>query len=276
MAKDAEVTDVRTARSGALVIETKKPMDQATKQRVQEAVNRLAFKGANATKALVRPTHSLLKFDFIPLRFDDGSEMSDSDLSACVRAHPQWANTLFVEPIKRIPNARTPGVATLLCKVADDDKGSKAKALLKTLVRFGSEVRRCREWFNKPPTRQCSICQKWGHHAYVCRSRSPWCAVCAQPHPTSAHHYSCKSEGCAGKCQCDIERCINCNGGHTADSNYCPFWLARNNPAKMTELLEKKKKERPPLVSSTASRAKGKKPAVFVDDPMDDDPTPSQ
>src|SRR6201995_2995341 len=73
---------------------------------------------------------------------------------------------------------------------------------------------------------------------------------------------SCKSEGCAGgRCLCDVERCINCNGGHRADSNECPFWLAKNSPNKMKELLENKRKERTPRGSSETSKAKGKRPA---------------
>ena len=141
------------------------------------------------------------------------------------------------------------------------------RELLRTLVRFGPEVRRCREWFNRPPTWQCSVCQRWGHTTYNCRARSSFCAVCAEPHPTSAHHYSCKSEGCAGKCQCETERCINCKGHHGADSNTCPFWLAKSNPTKMKELIDKKQKEqeatRAPKKDSTTSMAKGKRPAVF-------------
>ena len=230
-------------------------------------------------RGLVRPTYSSLKFDFVPLRFGDGSPIPDGDVEAFVRAHPKWANLTFVEPIKRIENKRVPGVFTLLCKVADDDKGSTAKELLRTLVRFGPEVRRCREWLNKPATKQCSICQRWGHEAYKCRARSAYCAVCAEPHPSGAHNFSCKTSGCADKCQCEVERCINCNGGHTADSNVCPFWLARNNQAKMTELMEQKKKEirerTPKAATSSASRAKGKKPATF-DDHMDEDPHPAQ
>ena len=92
-----------------------------------------------------------------------------------------------------------PGVSTILWKVADDDKGTTVKVLLRTLVQFGPELRRCREWYNKPAVPQCSVCQRWGHSAYRCRSRSPFCAVCAETHPTAAHNYSCKTIGCHGK-----------------------------------------------------------------------------
>ena len=137
------VKTVREAKSGAIVIEMDKPLDKKARQAVQHAVNSAAFEGRDVTKPLVRPTYSSLKFDFVPLRFGDGSPIPDGDVEAFVRAHPKWANLTFVEPIKRIENKRVPGVFTLLCKVADDDKGSIAKELLRTLVRFGPEVRRC-------------------------------------------------------------------------------------------------------------------------------------
>src|SRR6266704_3112222 len=188
--------------------------------------------------------------------------MADQDINTCICDHPKWSDVQLIEPVKVLENKRVLGVATLLCKVVDDEKGSKAKELLKALVHFGPEVHRCREWFNCPPTRQCSVCQRWGHTAYNCRVHSSFCTICAEPHPTSAHHYSCKSEGCAGKCQCETERCINCKGHHGADSNTCPFWLAKSNPNKMKELIEKKQKEqeasRAPRKTSSAATAKGK------------------
>lgn len=262
-----KVNRVAIAKSGAVVVETAKPMDHPTKKKLQQAVNRAAFGGRDATSELVRPTFSSLKFDFIPTRFaDDGSEMSAEDVTNCIRAHPKWEKIEFTEVPRLIPNKNIPGIATVLCKVADDDQGSVAKGLLRTLVRFGPELRRCKEWFNKPPTKQCSICQRWGHTAYNCRARSPYCAVCAEPHPTAAHTYSCRTQGCSGtRCTCDVERCINCNGAHGADSNTCPFWLAKNSPTKMKELLEQKKKDRPTRGSSDVSKAKGKRPASFRD-----------
>jgi hypothetical protein len=43
----------------------------------------------------------------------------------------------------------------------------------------------------------------------------------------------------------------------------CPFWLAKNNPTKMKELLDNKKKERAPRGESDTSKARGKRPAQF-------------
>jgi hypothetical protein len=222
-------------------------MSHETKKKLHQAVNTNAFGGRDVTKELVRPTYSSLKFDFVPLRFGDGTEMSDHEINAFVRAHPKWEKVQFTEPIKRIENARMPGVATLLCKVVDDDQGTVAKALLSTLVRFGPEMRRCKEWFNKPNTKQCSICQRWGHTAYNCKAKNPYCAVCAEPHPTAAHSYSCKMPSCAGsRCTCENERCINCNSAHSAESHNCPYFLAKNNQKAMKELIEQKRKNRPP------------------------------
>jgi hypothetical protein len=171
--KDVSINKVSIARSGAVVVETAKPMSHETKKKLHQAVNTNVFGGRDVTKELVRPTYSSLKFDFVPLCFGDGTEMSDQEVNAFVRAHPKWEKVQFTEPIKHIENARMPGVATLLCKVVDDDQGTVVKVLLSTLVRFGPEMRRCREWFNKPNTKQCSICQRWGHTAYNCRAKNP-------------------------------------------------------------------------------------------------------
>ena len=263
--KDATVNRVTIAKSGAVIVETAKPMEHTIKKKIQQTVNTAAFGGKDATTELVRPTFSSLKFDFIPTRLDNGEEASAQHLTNMVRTHPKWEKVQFIEVPKLIPNKSVPGIATLLCKVADDDQGTTAKGLLRTLVRFGPELRRCKEWFNKPPSRQCPICQRWGHTAYNCRARSPYCAICAEPHPTASHAYSCKTQGCANRCLCDIERCINCNGAHPANSNTCPFWMARNNPTQMKALLDQKRKDRPTKGSSETSKAKGKRPASFYD-----------
>jgi hypothetical protein len=161
--------------------------------------------------------------------------------------------------------------------VKDDDKGTVAKALLRTLVRFGHEVRRCREWINKPPAPRCTVCQRWGHRAFGCYSNNPYCGVCAEAHPTAAHVYSCKTKGCADHCVCEIERCANCNGTHAADSNHCPFFLARYNPAAMKALLDQKRKdhkENAPVTDSWTTVSKGKRPARHASR-MDIDPSTS-
>jgi hypothetical protein len=66
------------------------------------------------------------------------------------------------------------------------------------------------------------------------------------------------------RCVCEVERCANCNGAHTADSNACPFFLARFNPARMKELLDQKRKDRKenaPVTDSWTTVSKGKHPA---------------
>src|SRR6201994_4732798 len=141
--KDKELTfnRVAVAKSGAVVVETNKAMDHNTKKNIQQTVNNTAFAGCDATTELVRPTHSSLKFDFVPVLFEDGSEASSQDIDDALRAHPKWAEVKLLEPIKRIENKRCPGVATLLVKVIDDDKGSKPKELLKTFGRSLSRTR---------------------------------------------------------------------------------------------------------------------------------------
>src|SRR6201994_561291 len=80
--KDKELTfnRVAVAKSGAVVVETNKAMDHSTKKNIQQTVNNAAFAGRDATTELVRPTHSSLKFDFVPVLFEDGSEASSQDI----------------------------------------------------------------------------------------------------------------------------------------------------------------------------------------------------
>ena len=50
---------------------------------------------------------------------------------------------------------------------------------------------------------QCYKCQKFGHHATVCRSPHSVCAKCSEHHPTS-------------QCHSETYKCACCNGGHPA------------------------------------------------------------
>ena len=95
--KNLTINRVAIAKSGAVVVETSKAMDHDTKKKIQQAVDNAAFAGRDATSELVRPTYSSLKFDFVPMIFEDGSEASSQDIHDALRAHPKWAETLFTQ-----------------------------------------------------------------------------------------------------------------------------------------------------------------------------------
>jgi hypothetical protein len=179
-----------------------------------------------------------------------------------LRAHPQWRDVQMVE-IPKMIKSRTPNVCTLLCKVADDAKGTKAKQLLRTAVTFGMEMRRCKEWVNRPQSRQCSICQRWGHSSFICRARSPICAVCGEFHPTSTHKFSCLS--CEGVCVCNEVHCVNCGETHCADSAECMFFKARNDPRQLKKLEDDKRDRIRAKREEKAAKRTGKK-GVRVDE----------
>ena len=82
--QEALINRVSVARSGAVVVETAKALDHPAKKKLQQEVNKAAFHGRDATRELVRPTYSSLKFDFVPLRFDDGTEMLSDDVHSCI------------------------------------------------------------------------------------------------------------------------------------------------------------------------------------------------
>jgi hypothetical protein len=140
-----------------------------------------------------------------------------------------------------IPNRNNGAFVTVLCKVTDDRQGSAAKRLSRTSVQFSDEHRRCKLWYNKPPTRQCSICQRWGHTHFTCRARSPYCTRCTEPHPTSAHMTSCKGPDCQAGCKCSSSCCINCDEEHPAMSPTCAYARVCNDREVLSKLYKQKR-----------------------------------
>ena len=64
--------------------------------------------------------------------------------------------------------------------------------------------------------RHCHKCHQFGHFQ-ECR-RAPRCSLCSGNHPT---------KDCINKQNNDVQvdmRCINCNGGHSANSTRCPVY----------------------------------------------------
>ncbi|KIL54499.1 hypothetical protein M378DRAFT_48284, partial [Amanita muscaria Koide BX008] len=114
-------------------------------------------------------------------------------------------------------------------KIYDDRAGHLLKSLIKKSVFVAGSNRRLRAWINKPASRQCVVCQRWGHTQQICGSRSPFCATCGGPHPTVTHFQDCELCHQAGHdpVNCQHVKCINCNGAHTANSQECEWYKAR-------------------------------------------------
>jgi hypothetical protein len=190
---------------------------------------------------LDRPTHSLLKFNAVPTITPDGQPVTAAMAATCLSRHPVWKEAVPLEaPMFVFPkNDPAATFATLRVKVKDSLQATTAKKLLETSVSFVGVVRRCLPWTVSPTARQCSTCLKWGHTAYVCRSRSPTCDQCAGPHLTAFHRQhagSCRDPHCS---HFGI-LCANCNQQHHASSVSCPFFKARSQPGQLQELQKQR------------------------------------
>src|SRR6266568_1586618 len=252
-----EAVDVKTvtkARSGVVVVTAKDNLSLKQKAALHSVIG-AALDNAEM-REVEKKTHSCLKFDFLPTRHQDGAEITVEEITRELRAHPQWRDIQMVE-IPKMIKSKTPNMCTLLCKVEDDAKGSKAKQLLRTAVSFGMEMRRCKEWVNCPQSRQCSICQCWGHSSFICRVHSPICTVCGDFHPTSTHKFSCSS--CEGICVCNDVHCVNCAGPHRANSVECAFFKARNNPKQLKKLEDDKRDQIQAKHEEKSAKCAGKK-----------------
>ncbi len=192
---------------------------------------------------LERPTHSILKFTAVPTVSNNGTAIQAAHATALLRRHPAWADVEFLEEPRFVfPKGNPdPLCATLQTKIKDTRKATIAKKLLNTTVSFAGVVRRCQPWTVAPTARQCSTCLKWGHSAYVCRSRAPQCGLCAGNHLTalhSQHAQQCRSTSCTHT----RVICANCNNDHEASSTSCPFFKARTSPGQLQQLQEQRVK----------------------------------
>src|SRR6266478_8787978 len=139
---------------------------------------------------LEQPTHSILKFTAIPTIAPDGRQVTVEIAASCLRRHPQWKDVELIDAPRFVHPKTNPApyCATLQVKVKDTQKASVAKKLLEMSVAFIGITRRCQPWTVSPTARQCSTCLKWGHTAYVCRTRAPQCNTCAGLHLSALHH----------------------------------------------------------------------------------------
>src|SRR6201994_945263 len=210
-----------------------------------------AFKtDPEAAHQLERTTHSILKFNAVPTIYPNRKPISAEVAEACIRQHPAWEQLTFLDTPRFVPNKANPDshYATLQVKVLDSQKGTTARKLLETSVSFVGITRRCLPWTVPRTARQCPTCLKWGHTAYLCKSRAPTCNQCAGPHLSSYHKQhaaDCKDRACnhAGIF------CANCAQQHHASSMMCPFFRNHSNPGELQK-LQKARVERLRRVSN--------------------------
>lgn len=135
-----------------------------------------------------------------------------------------WKNiTIIGSPRLYIP-PHTPEFGILYVDFYDDAKQFNLKALLRDPAYLGAtgSLIRAREATNvRPAVQRCSICQRWGHSAAICRSLTPRCAACAGQHDERHHSTVAPSAP---------EGCFNCKGPHRSDSKNCPFFAHRRDP----------------------------------------------
>jgi hypothetical protein len=102
-------------------------------------------------------------------------------------------------------------------------------------VDFFGVTRRAKPWVQRRPTRQCSICQRWGHSQHSCNSKVAYCALCGESHDTSLHASIHPRASTA-----PAIKCINCGSPHSALSRDCAFYRLRYNHREMDTLLRNK------------------------------------
>ena len=101
---------------------------------------------------------------------------------------------------------------------------SEAKRLCASGLRFGGILRVVEKYWESGPSSVCMTCCGIGHERMgKCGDRQPRCVICAGPHKLEDHQ--CGVTGChKGKGKVCIHvtvKCVNCGGGHSANSNRC-------------------------------------------------------
>ncbi|KAF8625210.1 hypothetical protein AX15_005514 [Amanita polypyramis BW_CC] len=186
-----------------------------------------------------RPTYSTAKIEFLPIN----NSITTETIHNALMHLDVYAEHHTTNGVQLIPHPTNKLVQTALVKIFDYRNGALLKRLCHESVTIGTDTRRLKPWVNKPMARQCSICQKWGHAQQICRSQQAVCTICAEFHPTSAHHYAC------GRCHaanvnpqhCSHLHCANCDGPHEATNTSCPWFTARTNPNEIKRLHEAKR-----------------------------------
>lgn len=117
--------------------------------------------------------------------------------------------------------------------------------------------------------RPCQRCQTFGHGSVEC-GRSPRCAVCAQPHLTTACPLLiAKRTNAADQVDQSKLKCCNCGANHTSTFTHCPHRLSyiesrsfrRTRPAPRSKTFEIRPDEFPEFHRNNTPSASYRRPA---------------
>ena len=103
------------------------------------------------------------------------------------------------------------------------DNQDMAKKCVEKGLRVDMQLLKVEQFIINREDKQCSNCQKFGHHYARCTSKQPACRLCGASHKTTDHKcQTCKKTGT--RCDHLTPFCINCQTtGHTASDNGCPI-----------------------------------------------------
>jgi hypothetical protein len=184
---------------------------------------------SNGRNVIIEPNAKWSKFavNNVLVHDSDNQVFSEETLDAALRLNP-----FFTDPKVRImqkprftkkADEITGNRSSVSFAILDPD-GSLGRRLLKTpLFMFGRPVT-IREWRDKPQLTQCKRCWVLGHTISNCREKDA-CRECGSKshHTTTDHRRKCqKCQGADASIPCSHFCCVNCKGGHVADSPDCP------------------------------------------------------
>jgi hypothetical protein len=142
---------------------------------------------------------------------------------------PRWINQKRAE--ERFNNKEI-RYSTAIIKVRSK---SIANSLIAKEEEFGGKKHSVEIFEEIKKDTLCSKCSEYGHSSYKACQNQAKCMFCAKNHEAKDH--KCQLNGCTsltGKiCLHTPKKCINCQGPHLTNSNFCP---------KRLEILEKIRK----------------------------------
>jgi hypothetical protein len=191
-----------------------------------DVIRRAASNGRNV---IIEPNTKWSKFavNGVLVRDSDGQIFSEDTLNEALRLNPFFADTKIRIMQKPRFTKRADEITSFRSSISFailDPDGSLGRRLMKQpLFMFGSPVT-IREWRDKPQLTQCKRCWVLGHTLSNCREKDA-CRECGSKthHTTTDHRKKCQQcQGVDASIPCSHFRCVNCKGGHTADSLDCP------------------------------------------------------
>lgn len=143
-------------------------------------------------------------------------------LKRSILKQPAWAGiTLAGNPRVSLQEGSTFG--NVFIDFYDNSRSSAMRQVMREVIYLNEATCRAVQAQNfRPATPRCSICQRWGHPAQICRSPVVRCPVCAGAHDERNHNTTAGDSPIS---------CFNCKGNHRSDSVVCPYFTNRRDKA---------------------------------------------